>query len=125
MVNIPGIRASDLVLVTWWRNGRNLWRGTAEGGEGSGRIVGSSGYLVPVMISKSDFSTFGSSRNRVTNPRSNKTLELTSELMEKFLITLARRSKGNAGDLRTTYQVADDWPVYNFLAGTALTFKLV
>ena len=61
----------------------------------------------------------------MTNPRSNETLELTSELMEELLITLARRSKGNAWDLRTTHQVADDWPVYIFLAGTALTFKLV
>ncbi len=61
----------------------------------------------------------------MTNPRSNETLELTSELMKKILITLARRSKGNAWDLRTTHQVADDWAVYNFLAGTAMTFTLV
>lgn len=98
MVDIPGIRASDLILVTWWRNRRLLWRGAAEGREGSGGIVSSSGYLVPVMISKSDFSTSGSSRHRVTNPRSNEALELRFELMEKFLINLARRSKTNVWD---------------------------
>ena len=49
MVNIPGIRTSDLVVVIWWRDGRNLWQATGEGGERSGCIVGASGHLVPVM----------------------------------------------------------------------------
>lgn len=71
VVNIPWVRTSDLILVTWWRNGRNFWRGTAEGCERSGRIGGPSGYLVPVMSSKSESLILRSSRNPVIKPEGN------------------------------------------------------
>ena len=67
MVNVLVNGASDVVIVTWWQNGRNLWRGTGEGGEGSRRIAGPSVYLVPVMNPESDFSTSGLFQHHVTN----------------------------------------------------------
>ena len=39
--------------------------------------------------------------------------------------TLAKRSKGNVWETRTTHQVAVGWFVYNALAGTAVIFGSV
>ena len=49
MINIPGIRASDLVVITWWWNGFHLWRGGSKGSEGSGCIVSRGRYLIPAI----------------------------------------------------------------------------
>ena len=55
MINIPGIGTSNLVVITWWWNRRDLWRSGNKRSEGSGRIVSPGRYLIPEINPGLDF----------------------------------------------------------------------